>query len=485
MSDRTPRGHRRPKRAMTPFVEGLDARLLLSGATTAAPQEHTLGEFLNPGVAKPSRLATHTRFIAPRSALNDYLSVLLGTNLNTTRRRAHIQGVLVGSDLGADVVTNSFVRSVVSNRDTYRLLASQGMQQLLNYQPGGAGQRNVDTVLYTLPKNAVEISTGTSLVTVPPGGGLAGFFASVPTENIRDLGNGLVTVAVPLSQVPKNAPTPTSVSQGALIDAFAATGPLINNAIETSNPRPSPNRPMSVPGLRLVDAFEKNTYFPVNEFRNVRKLFRLAGERHLFDLTDDQLQQVRNAYDQFAAAVQGLQQMGSFTPDVPPDAPPLPTGTLKGTITVSNGAWRNLGSVAPQLSGLPIPSVGNFPGRIDVGVVFARNGDYGLVLTARGPLTSAPQVFTSKDVVGGDTRVEVSNATKLADLNGLNVTEGYTQGSVLSGSLANTRNQNTGVQSFAASVGYGAGFEFGTGISYTQVIPLGNAYALIPWAPKT
>ena len=42
----------------------------------------------------------------------------------------------------------------------------------------------------------------------------------------------------------------------------------------------------------------------------------------------------------------------------------------------------------------------------------------------------------------------------------------------------------SGVSAFAASVGYGSGLEFGTSMAYTEVIPLGNAFALIPEYPK-
>ena len=47
---------------------------------------------------------------------------------------------------------------------------------------------------------------------------------------------------------------------------------------------------------------------------------------------------------------------------------------------------RELASVDPSLSGLQLPVVGNFDGRIDVGFVLDRAGNFGIALTARGPL---------------------------------------------------------------------------------------------------
>ena len=59
--------------------------------------------------------------------------------------------------------------------------------------------------------------------------------------------------------------------------------------------------------------------------------------------------------------------------------------------------------------------------------------------------------------------------------------EALNQGVGLSGGLSASNFAN-GVSTFAASAGYGSGLEFGTGVAYTQVIPLGNVYSLIPSA---
>jgi hypothetical protein len=211
-------------------------------------------------------------------------------------------------------------------------------------------------------------------------------------------------------------------------------------------------------------------------------MFRLAVDRKLFTLSSGQQAEVTAGFNQFTMAVNGLNQAGTFQPAVPPAPPTLANGPLGGTLQVSVGALRRLAHVASPLSGLQLPGIGNFPGRIDAGYVFARNGDYGLVLTARGPLLSAPANLSSADLVGSDVNIEVSNAPNLAALNGKRTVEGVTLGSVLSGGLGASNNAN-GVRTFSASAGYGTGLEFGTGVAYTQVIPLGNVFALIPQAP--
>jgi hypothetical protein len=129
-----------------------------------------------------------------------------------------------------------------------------------------------------------------------------------------------------------------------------------------------------------------------------------------------------------------------------------------------------------------LPGIGNFPGRIDVGYVFDRAGNFGIALTARGPLASAPGGVASANVIGGDIRIVASDAPNLSALNGTRTVEGVSQGSPSAGGLESSR-YTSGISTFAASAGYGAGFEFGTGTAYTQVIPLGNVYALVPEFP--
>jgi hypothetical protein len=174
---------------------------------------------------------------------------------------------------------------------------------------------------------------------------------------------------------------------------------------------------------------------------------------------------------------------GAFNPPVPPATPPNPLAgaRLGGTLQVTNGAIRDLINVAPGQSGLQLFG-SNFPGRIDSGFVIAANGDYGLVLSARGPLQAAPAGFDT-DVVGGDVRVTLSNASRLSDLDGLRVEEGTYVGSVVSGEVTTSRSGN--LATLGASAGFGTGLAFGTGVSFTRVIPLGNLNALIPQFPPS
>ena len=191
---------------------------------------------------------------------------------------------------------------------------------------------------------------------------------------------------------------------------------------------------------------------------------------------------VSQGLTEFLSEVSSLDQSGTFNPAVPPPGVPLPKGRLYGTLYVSLGAVRELASVNSSQSGLQLPGVGNFEGRIDLGFVLDRAGNFGIALTARGPLTGAPPGVTSANEIAGDIRVEVSNAHNISDLNGLSTVEGLNQGESLSGGVESSRLQN-GVSTFGASIGYGAGLEYGTGIEYTQVIPLGNIYALLPEFP--
>lgn len=272
-------------------------------------------------------------------------------------------------------------------------------------------------------------------------------------------------------------------SDDAAGDSYSATSTILASALRTATHRAAPNGPRGVPGLRLVGAFGRNRNFAGAEASGVLRAFRIAVSRQVFALSDRQEAIVSAGYAEFVNNVEAMQVDGTFQPSTPPAAQSLPRGPLSRTIEVSLGAFRTLNSVDPSQSGLPLPNVGNFEGRIDIGYVIDRKGNFGIALTARGPLLGSPAGVASSDVVGGDVRIEVSNAPSLSALSGVRHVEGITQGGGSAGGLESSRTAS-GFATSAASVGYGSGLEFGTGVAYTEVIPLGNAFALIPEYPK-
>jgi hypothetical protein len=270
---------------------------------------------------------------------------------------------------------------------------------------------------------------------------------------------------------------------GTFSNVYPTTAPVVHDALKTASSRPAPNAPKSVPGLRLPSALVHNRNFSSNQSLAFVRAFHTAVNRGVFTLSPQQTQLIGNAFNQFTTQVTALNQSGAFQPGTPLAAPTLPVGPLNKTIEVSLGAIRNLNDVPSVLSGLQLPVIGNFPGRIDVGFVFDKAGNFGIAFTARGPLSGSPKGVASPDAIGGDIRIEVSNAPSLTALNGQHLVEGLTQGSALSGGME-ASTSSSGVSTFSTSIGYGSGLEFGTGLAYTQVVPLGNVNSLIPEFPK-
>ena len=64
------------------------------------------------------------------------------------------------------------------------------------------------------------------------------------------------------------------------------------------------------------------------------------------------------------------------------------------------------------------------------------------------------------------------------------VVEGVEVGSGDSSDLS-TSKYASGITTFSASAGNGFGLEYGTGVAYSTVIPLGNVYALLPASPPS
>ncbi|WP_435005623.1 hypothetical protein P12x_003441 [Tundrisphaera lichenicola] len=357
----------------------------------------------------------------------------------------------------------------------------------------GVSSRAVTTdplVAFSIPDQAVIQSIGSTktVVLVNATGSSPGFYAEVPTSNLRILDSGppvTGTVEIPRSAIPPSfpIPNPTFISIGTFSTTYATTAPLLNQILNAGVKRIAPNAPNSVPGLRLAPYLQQNDPFPSNAARkDLLKALRLAVQRNVFALGAGQNDAVSQGISDFANQVQTMSATGQFVPVVPLDPPSLPSKRLSGTLAISVGTVRDLVSVAPGANGLQVPEIGNFLGRLDVGYVVDRAGNYGIMLSVRGALDNANPIPTPVDVAGGDVRVEVSNASSINDLTGRRVLEGVGIGSLVSTDLANSRYEN-GVSAFSTSAGNGFGLEYGTGVGYSTVIPLGNVYSLIPSAP--
>lgn len=478
-NDRRRESRRRPSRLVLSF-EALDERVLLASGF------RPLGPYLDPGTVRP-RVSSAAPQVNPHLAINQYLAGLLGqSELVALQRQVEGRDTSASALLTQKVLEQPFMHAMFSDRDLYTLLNSAAMQEIIGFDQLSDNAANDQTVRYTLPQSAIlSLGSPDSIVAVPASDTAAGFIATVPTANIRVLQSGFITADIPRSAIPPNAPAPEviTVVTGTLGNAYQATGPILNNALLTARHRPGPNVARTVPGLRLSRALQTTRAFPVGAVAAYQRLLRAAVERNVFQPTADQQALIQNTLEEFAQTVGSLQEQGVFEPDVPPVSPPPVKRALGRTLAVTSGAVRDLVNVAASQAGLPLLGT-NFTGRVDVGYIVAKNGDYGLILTARGPLQGAPGGINSQDLVGGDLRIEVSNAPSLMALDGqVRTEEGLIVGSALMGTV--TSANSGGIATFAASAGYGSGLAFGTGISYTRVIPLGNINAIIPQAPRT
>jgi hypothetical protein len=475
MSGRGSRRGRPPARRLVPHVESLDVRLVPSGGRGL----HSLGAFIAPGTVGPRVSAATPVDLHP--AVNFELTSLLGPPIETIQAQAQANNLASRNNLPDRILANPFYTHLLTTKDAYTLLNSPAMKTLIGFDQVTPDAATADTVTYILSPSDVSIGTDNSLVRVPADGNLPGFFATVPTTSIRILDNGMYSVAIPRDQIPANAPVPSSVItvRGTLADVYSSTGQVLQTALNTGSPLRAPNAPRTVPGLRLVGVQARNRLYPNATRIRARYFLRVAVERGLFNLTAETQTRLNAGVEQFNDTVRNLKDDGTFDPVVPPPPVTLPAGPLSGTFSISVGAYRRLRNVAASQTGLQLPQIGNFPGRIDVGFVFDRAGNYGLILTARGPLAAAPGGLTDVNRVGGDIQVEVSNAPTIDALTGTRQVEGVTLGSVLTGSVA-ASNTASGFSTYATSAGYGTGLEFGTGVAYTQVIPLGNLFSLLP-----
>lgn len=485
MDDRRSKHRKAPRRRAELGLEILDGRMLLSSQVAA----DSVGPYIAPAIVRP-RIQSAPVVVDALPSLNRYLFPLLGQEaMEGIRNQAINRGVARNALMANRVLAQPFIKTFLGAQDTYLALNSTAVGQLAGFVQISSPSAQADTVRYTVePVSIISVGSDASVVQIPPSGNLPGFLATVPTGNIRLREDGLFFVDVPRDQIPGDAPAPVTVTEptGELSQAYSATGPLLSQALLTGQHRRGPNQAQVVRGLRLTRYLNNPRLFPVGLQHSYLRLLRVAAERQAFTPTPSQSAQIDEALTQFVDEVTALYEAGVFNPSVPPPTPDdlLPGPPLTGSLTITAGAERDLMKVAPQFAGLPLLGL-NFPGRIDVGFVIAPNGDYGVSLTARGPLKDDPAGFIS-DIIAGDVRVEVSDAQTLTDLNGLRVEEGTLVGTVLSGEITASRTtlaSGRTLRVLGASVGYGAGLKYGTGVSYTQVIPLGNLNALIPQFP--
>ena len=486
---------------------------------TAGGLPNSLGPYVVPSHFGP-RVTQPAKVVNPHTSIDKLLSTILGPGLDQVQAASKSLGDSPRAVLKQTVLDQSYVHSTLSNGDVYTLFGSPALTSLLGSQqvsgltstnsPASSAATSTTStssttssgstttpapdplIAFSVPQQATIQSIGalTSIVQVNPSGGSAGFFATVPTANLRIASQGppiMGSVLIPQSSLPAGFPTPTTsvISIGTFASTYATTAPLLDQILNAGVKGVSPNAPNSVPGLRLAPFLLHHNPFPSQlAAKDFAKALRLAVQRNVFTLDEAQTTAVSAGVSRFAGQVQSMITTGAFTPPVPERATSLPSGSLSGTLELSSGVARRLLDVNPAVSGLDLPVLGNFPGRLDVGYVFDRSGNYGIMLTVRGPLQNANSVPTPVDVASGDVRVEVSNAKNIGALTGGGVVEGVEVGSGVSSDLGISK-YSSGISTFSASAGNGFGLEYGTGVVYSTVIPLGNVYALIPASPPT
>ena len=490
MPGRNSRRRPSPSRRMTPLLEGLDTRVLLSWGGVGP----RLGHFVAPAAALPRGIRPAIT-VDPHRTINHFLGNRLGPGVDRISRQVELQGGASNNLVAEQVLAQKAIHSILSHRDTYTLLNSVQPNALA--QGSTSGTTAEDTVTYQIPDEAIIMCVW---------GQDGEHHRSAGDEHIprlhRDCPDGRTFEVRHLESPSQLRPEPersrcpvlrfprTDLSQrvnrssiAALSEIFTSTGPVVVGGVADGPPPGRPERPPDGPRPPTRRRLRSQPGPRRGPDRRIPP--RLPGGRRPEGL-QAQRPSGGSGLPGFRAvpgpghAARSSPERSSRRSRLP--APALPSGRLNGTLEVSLGAFRNLAGIDPSLSGLQLPGIGNFPGRIDVGYVFDRAGNFGIALTARGPLASAPAGVASANVIGGDIRIEVSDAPNLAALNGTRTVEGLTQGSPSAGGLESSR-YASGISTFAASTGYGAGFEFGTGTAYTQVIPLGNVYALVPEFP--
>jgi hypothetical protein len=454
-------------------IETLDLRQLLS-LSGFGPH---LGHFVAPGVL-PQSARQHlppALTIDPHDGINRQLLALLGPGLNLIERNAELNNVSSRAALAQQVLGNAFIHAVYSDNDTWTVLNTATVNGVLQVQQLANNQAQIVTL--TLPKSDVQLLGNPSVVQVQPGDPSPvpgetftnGFILEVPaTSLVFNSDNKTITIQVPLSQIPAQAQLLSNSNPNNVAAIYSSTAPLLQELFRSGVAFGAPTGLPTVPGLRLVNGLQQNNNFPNPTFSRFFHQIRFAAQKNLFILNADQQTLVANGLNRFLGVADNWNQLApaqlnQLAAALPPNqlAPTPVHGSLRNTVAVTAGVLQQPNVVQTD-----------FPERLDVGYIFARNGDYGIILTARGPLSNTPFAPPPNTIAAGDIQTEVSNATSLSQLNGWRIIEGTSEGSGLSGGVSAT-NAN-GVATFAASAGYGAGFEFGLGVRFSLVIPLGN-----------
>jgi len=200
-------GRKRRTRRTVPLVEGLDSRELLSADFV----RHSLGPFLAPGLVRPRVAAPAPPVNAP-AAINEQLLALLGEELRPIQAQVALSNdPAKGNELAARILGNPFIHRIFTNQDTFALLNSDAVGTLIGFQQLGSTEQDEATVTFTLTQSdIVSVGPETSVVSVPPSNGAAGFIAEVPTANIRTIEEDLILVRIPNDQIPEDAPRMSS-----------------------------------------------------------------------------------------------------------------------------------------------------------------------------------------------------------------------------------------------------------------------------------
>jgi|GEM_PF-2344187 len=482
---------RRPRRGrLTPGGEcwQLEPRVVLSNVgPRVGPFLPPVNLFMPPGVSGP-RATVRGLGANPHNQINQTLRETMGPGLPKVQRHVAFYGTAIFSELGNTVRGNPAFNALLSRHDTFRLLRSALVNAGISFGGGLADPSVGDLVVTSPPSTIGPVENGVREITVNFGGNTISFVVdgAIP---VQTTGNTQI-MRIPRASLDQVTQALLANQQrGAGRTVFAGIGADILEGLQTARPTQGPSAPENVPGLRLYNQAFRNQQSPLPNFHRTpfAEYIRLASANRLFDLTPNQRQLINERLNQFYNTVRDLYLVGAFnTPDQPPlDRLPAPNRPLDGTLMVSIGALRELfqpGANSPtgedSVLGLNLPGiedVGNtlgFPGRLEVGYVFDRQGNFGLAISVRNPLTNTIPGLQEANKIVGDIAVEVSNARHIRELSGYRGVEGITVGTAISGGIL--ASDSNGVQTYSIASGYGAGLEFGVGARFTEIIPLGN-----------